>query len=84
VFEHGNYVGHPVDGVTHPYRFGAFLLGNVTAAELGLVIAPLYGFGAPLVRELGRRGGGWPPAWRLSEPARRPSRRDLGCGASAG
>jgi hypothetical protein len=41
---------------------GEFLLGNVTVGglALGLVIAPLYGFGAVLVRELGRRGGGWP------------------------
>jgi len=40
-----------------------FLLGNITLAEplLGLVLAPLYGCGALLVRELGRRsGGGWP------------------------
>jgi hypothetical protein len=41
---------------------GEFLLGNLTVGELGLglVLAPLYGFGALLVRELGRRGGGWP------------------------
>ncbi|MGH4031456.1 DUF998 domain-containing protein [Actinomycetota bacterium Odt1-20B] len=42
---------------------GEFLLGNLTAAEfgLGVVLAPLYGCGALLVRETGRRyGGGWP------------------------
>jgi hypothetical protein len=41
---------------------GEFLLGNLTLAELplGLLLAPLYGFGAILVRELGRRYGGWP------------------------
>ena len=42
---------------------GEFLLGNLTLAEpwLGLVLAPVYGCGALLVRELGRRsGGGWP------------------------
>ncbi|UNO43526.1 DUF998 domain-containing protein [Streptomyces sp. MST-110588] len=42
---------------------GEFLLGNLTLAELplGLVLAPMYGCGALLVRELGRRsGGGWP------------------------
>jgi len=42
---------------------GEFLLGNLTLAEplLGLVLAPLYGCGALVVRELGRRsGGGWP------------------------
>jgi hypothetical protein len=42
---------------------GEFLLGNLTLADpwLGLVLAPLYGCGAVLVRELGRRGGGgWP------------------------
>jgi hypothetical protein len=35
---------------------GEFLLGNLTVGELGLVLAPLYGFGALLVRELGRTG----------------------------
>jgi hypothetical protein len=41
---------------------GEFLLGNLTLADsgLGLVLAPLYGCGALLVRELGRRTGGWP------------------------
>ncbi|QIS03511.1 DUF998 domain-containing protein [Nocardia brasiliensis] len=41
---------------------GEFLLGNLTVAELpiGLLLAPMYGFGALLVRELGRRTGGWP------------------------
>ncbi|WP_030372143.1 hypothetical protein [Streptomyces rimosus] len=42
---------------------GEFLLGNLTLAELplGLVLAPMYGCGALLVREVGRRsGGGWP------------------------
>ncbi|MFD9903247.1 DUF998 domain-containing protein [Streptomyces sp. NPDC059063] len=42
---------------------GEFLLGNLTVPELGLgvLLAPLYGCGALLVREAGRRtGGGWP------------------------
>ncbi|MFJ2770767.1 DUF998 domain-containing protein [Streptomyces sp. NPDC087300] len=42
---------------------GEFLLGNLTVAEsgLGIVLAPLYGCGALLVREAARRyGGGWP------------------------
>ncbi|MFE0171224.1 DUF998 domain-containing protein [Streptomyces sp. NPDC059002] len=42
---------------------GEFLLGNLTVAEfgLGIVLAPLYGCGALLVRETARRyGGGWP------------------------
>jgi len=42
---------------------GEFLLGNLTINELGLgiVLAPLYGCGALLVRELARRAGrGWP------------------------
>ncbi|MFH8410240.1 hypothetical protein ACH4FX_36530 [Streptomyces sp. NPDC018019] len=48
---------------------GEFLLGNLTLAELplGLVLAPMHGCGALLVRELGRRsGGGWPTmgCWR--------------------
>lgn len=41
---------------------GEFLLGNLTLGELGLglVLAPMYGFGAILVRETARRwGGGW-------------------------
>jgi hypothetical protein len=41
---------------------GEFLLGNLTLDELGLgvVLAPMYGFGAVLVREVARRwGGGW-------------------------
>jgi hypothetical protein len=41
---------------------GEFLLGNITVDYLllGLLLAPLYGCGALLVREVGRRGGGWP------------------------
>ncbi|MEI5101111.1 DUF998 domain-containing protein [Streptomyces sp. PmtG] len=42
---------------------GEFLLGNLTVSQLGLgvVLAPLYGCGALLVRETARRtGGGWP------------------------
>ncbi|WP_037062579.1 hypothetical protein [Pseudonocardia acaciae] len=41
---------------------GEYLLGNLTVDELGvgIVLAPMYGFGALLVRELGRRRGGWP------------------------
>ncbi|MFF3541438.1 DUF998 domain-containing protein [Streptomyces platensis] len=42
---------------------GEFLLGNLTLADLplGVLLAPMYGCGALLVRELGRRsGGGWP------------------------
>ncbi|QDQ15677.1 DUF998 domain-containing protein [Streptomyces spectabilis] len=42
---------------------GEFLLGNLTVPELGLgvLLAPLYGCGALLVREAARRtGGGWP------------------------
>jgi hypothetical protein len=42
---------------------GEFLLGNITIGGLliGILLAPMYGGGAVLVRELGRRyGGGWP------------------------
>ncbi|MFI1912037.1 hypothetical protein [Nocardia sp. NPDC020380] len=41
---------------------GEFLLGNITIDHLalGLLLAPLYGGGAVLVREIGRRSGGWP------------------------
>lgn len=42
---------------------GEYLLGNLAVSELplGIVLAPMYGGGALLVRELGRRyGGGWP------------------------
>ncbi|MQA83160.1 MAG: DUF998 domain-containing protein [Streptosporangiales bacterium] len=42
---------------------GEFLLGNLTVRELAFapLLAPLYGCGALLVRELTRRsGGGWP------------------------
>lgn len=42
---------------------GEFLLGNISIAGLfyGVVLAPMYGGGALLVRELGRRyGSGWP------------------------
>jgi hypothetical protein len=42
---------------------GEFLLGNLTLQEfpIGVLLAPMYGGGAVLVRELARRyGGGWP------------------------
>lgn len=42
---------------------GEFLLGNLTIdmLPLGILLAPLYGGGAVLIRELARRsGGGWP------------------------
>ncbi|WP_405163399.1 hypothetical protein OG203_45305 [Nocardia sp. NBC_01499] len=41
---------------------GEFLLGNLTvsALPLGLLLAPMYGGGALLVREVGRRTRGWP------------------------
>ena len=42
---------------------GEFLLGNLTleSAIIGVILAPMYGGGAVLVRELARRyGGGWP------------------------
>ncbi len=42
---------------------GEFLLGNLTIGELGLglLLAPLYGCGALLIREVTRRTGrGWP------------------------
>ncbi|MCP9271171.1 hypothetical protein [Mycolicibacterium arenosum] len=42
---------------------GEFLLGNLTLAQfpIGTLLAPLYGGGAVLVREIARRrGGGWP------------------------
>jgi hypothetical protein len=42
---------------------GEFLLGNLTLKEfpIGVLLAPMYGGGAVLVRELARRyGGGWP------------------------
>lgn len=42
---------------------GEFLLGNLTLGELGLgiLLAPMYGCGALLVREVARRTGrGWP------------------------
>ncbi|MCP2329047.1 hypothetical protein HDA40_007554 [Hamadaea flava] len=41
---------------------GEFLLGNLTVDSLwvGVLLIPLYGCGAVLVRELGRRAGGWP------------------------
>lgn len=42
---------------------GEFLLGNITIEGLfiGVFLAPMYGGGAILVRELARRyGGGWP------------------------
>lgn len=42
---------------------GEFLLGNLTLGELGLgiILAPMYGAGALLIREVTRRTGrGWP------------------------
>ncbi len=41
---------------------GEFLLGNipVTGIVFAVILAPLYGGGALLVREIGRRTGGWP------------------------
>ena len=42
---------------------GEFLLGNVSidALPIGLVMAPMYGGGAVLIREVARRAGkGWP------------------------
>jgi len=42
---------------------GEFLLGNITIGGLlfGVLLAPMYGGGAVLIRELGRRyGSGWP------------------------
>lgn len=47
---------------------GEFLLGNIpiTGMALGLLLAPLYGSGAILVRELGRRLGGWPSMFLLA------------------
>ncbi len=47
---------------------GEFLLGNIpiTGMGLGLLLAPLYGSGALLVRELGRRAGGWPSMFLLA------------------
>lgn len=56
---------------------GEFVLGNSPAPELYLlpVLVPLYGAGALLARELGRRTGGWPSiallalAYGLLQPA---------------
>ena len=48
---------------------GEFLLGNLTVGELGLgiLLAPLYGCGALLVREVARRTGrGWPTMMLLA------------------
>lgn len=42
---------------------GEFLVGNLTLGELGLgvILAPMYGTGALLIREVTRRTGrGWP------------------------
>lgn len=41
---------------------GEFLYGNtaITSAPWAIMIAPMYGGGAVLVREIGRRTGGWP------------------------
>src|SRR5687768_6665282 len=42
---------------------GEFLLGNLTVAEfvIGVLLAPMYGCGALLIRETARRTGrGWP------------------------
>ena len=44
-------------------RVGEFLLGNVSidALPIGLTMAPMYGGGAVLIREVARRAGkGWP------------------------
>lgn len=56
---------------------GEFVLGNVPALELYLLpfLVPLYGAGALLVREFGRRSGGWPSiallalAYAILQPA---------------
>jgi hypothetical protein len=48
---------------------GEFLLGNLTLRELplGVFLAPMYGLGAVLVREVARRnGGGWPAIFLLA------------------
>lgn len=47
---------------------GEFLLGNtpITAAPWGVLMAPMYGGGAVLVREVGRRTGGWPVMFLLA------------------
>ncbi|MDX6276092.1 MAG: hypothetical protein QOJ72_220 [Nocardioidaceae bacterium] len=48
---------------------GEFLLGNLTLRELplGVFLAPMYGLGAVLVREVTRRsGGGWPAIFLLA------------------
>jgi hypothetical protein len=48
---------------------GEYLLGNLTLRELPLVffLAPMYGLGAVLVREVARRiGGGWPAMFLLA------------------
>lgn len=41
---------------------GEFLLGNIPISQYAsvIVLVPLYGAGALLVREVGRRCGGWP------------------------
>ena len=41
---------------------GEYLLGNTPISQLGALVlfVPLYGCGALLVREVGRRLGGWP------------------------
>ncbi|WP_222598574.1 hypothetical protein [Lentzea tibetensis] len=47
---------------------GEYLLGNLGFGQLwlGLLLAPLYGCGAVLVRELGRRFAGWPTMFLLA------------------
>ena len=48
---------------------GEFLLGNVAidALPIGLVMAPMYGGGAVLIREVARRAGkGWPTIFLLA------------------
>jgi hypothetical protein len=48
---------------------GEFLLGNVSidALPIGLVMAPMYGGGAVLIREAARRAGkGWPTIFLLA------------------
>ncbi|GLZ29214.1 hypothetical protein Lesp02_14040 [Lentzea sp. NBRC 105346] len=56
-------MGAPVIGLFLLAPFvGEFLLGNMRVDELwlGVILIPFYGGGALLVRELGRRAGGWP------------------------
>jgi len=48
---------------------GEFLLGNVSidALPIGLVMSPMYGGGAVIIREVARRAGkGWPTMFLLA------------------